>query len=96
MGITDTIAFFPVLRSRTMKKTSTLQRRQFIAALALSSPWLAGNSMAQTPNWPARTIRLVVPFPPGGGTDYSPPRCAALSGKVGEKATCGIYEWRPS
>jgi len=30
------------------------------------------------------------------GTDYSPPRCAALSGKVGEKATCGIYEWRPS
>jgi uncharacterized protein len=30
------------------------------------------------------------------GTDYSPPRCGALSGKVGEKATCGIYEWRPS
>ncbi|WP_342618065.1 YkgJ family cysteine cluster protein [Rhodoferax sp. GW822-FHT02A01] len=30
------------------------------------------------------------------GTDHSPPRCAALSGKVGEKALCGIYEWRPS
>ncbi|MBU1442892.1 MAG: YkgJ family cysteine cluster protein [Gammaproteobacteria bacterium] len=30
------------------------------------------------------------------GTDHSPPRCAALSGKVGHKATCGIYEWRPS
>ena len=30
------------------------------------------------------------------GTDHSPPRCAALSGKVGQKATCGIYEWRPS
>jgi hypothetical protein len=30
------------------------------------------------------------------GTDHSPPRCAALSGKVGVKALCGIYEWRPS
>ncbi len=30
------------------------------------------------------------------GTDHSPPRCAALTGKVGQKAICGIYEWRPS
>lgn len=30
------------------------------------------------------------------GTDHSPPRCAALSGKVGRQAICGIYEWRPS
>ena len=30
------------------------------------------------------------------GTDHSPPRCAALYGQVGRKATCGIYEWRPS
>lgn len=30
------------------------------------------------------------------GTDHTPPRCAALTGKVGEKAGCGIYEWRPS
>ena len=30
------------------------------------------------------------------GTDHSPPRCSALYGRVGEKATCGIYEWRPS
>jgi hypothetical protein len=30
------------------------------------------------------------------GTDHSPPRCAALGGKIGLKATCGIYEWRPS
>ncbi|WP_066269563.1 YkgJ family cysteine cluster protein [Hydrogenophaga palleronii] len=30
------------------------------------------------------------------GTDHSPPRCAALSGKVGVRAVCGIYEWRPS
>jgi Fe-S-cluster containining protein len=30
------------------------------------------------------------------GTDHSPPRCAALYGKTGEQALCGIYEWRPS
>ncbi len=30
------------------------------------------------------------------GTDHSPPRCAALTGTVGKRAACGIYEWRPS
>ena len=30
------------------------------------------------------------------GTDHSPPRCAALTGKLGERVGCGIYEWRPS
>lgn len=30
------------------------------------------------------------------GSDHQPPRCAALSGKLGEKIGCGIYEWRPS
>jgi hypothetical protein len=30
------------------------------------------------------------------GTDHVPIRCAALSGTVGEKVGCGIYEWRPS
>ncbi len=30
------------------------------------------------------------------GTDHSPPRCAALTGQIGVKAACGIYEWRPS
>lgn len=29
------------------------------------------------------------------GTDHAPPRCAALSGRVGEHVGCGIYEWRP-
>lgn len=30
------------------------------------------------------------------GTDHARPRCSALVGRVGEKASCGIYEWRPS
>ena len=29
------------------------------------------------------------------GTDHSPPRCAALTGKLGQQVACGIYEWRP-
>jgi uncharacterized protein len=30
------------------------------------------------------------------GTDHQPPRCAALSGTVGQRVACGIHEWRPS
>jgi Fe-S-cluster containining protein len=30
------------------------------------------------------------------GTDHVPIRCAALTGKVGERVACGIYEWRPN
>jgi uncharacterized protein len=30
------------------------------------------------------------------GTDHASPRCAALTGKLGDKIACGIYEWRPS
>lgn len=30
------------------------------------------------------------------GTDHARPRCAALTGRIGERATCGIYEWRPN
>jgi len=30
------------------------------------------------------------------GTDHAAPRCAALTGTIGQQAACGIYEWRPS
>ena len=30
------------------------------------------------------------------GTDHVPIRCAALTGQLGLKVGCGIYEWRPS
>ncbi|MBS0426763.1 MAG: YkgJ family cysteine cluster protein [Proteobacteria bacterium] len=29
------------------------------------------------------------------GTDHTPPRCAALTGRIGDHVACGIYEWRP-
>ncbi len=30
------------------------------------------------------------------GTDHTPPRCAALAGRIGERVACAIYEWRPN
>ena len=30
------------------------------------------------------------------GTDHASPRCSALTGTIGQRAACGIYEWRPS
>jgi len=30
------------------------------------------------------------------GTDHVPIRCMALTGNVGERVACAIYEWRPS
>jgi len=30
------------------------------------------------------------------GTDHAPVRCAALTGRIGQRVACAIYEWRPS
>jgi tripartite-type tricarboxylate transporter receptor subunit TctC len=43
-----------------------IRMRHLFAACVIAA--LAAPSIAQT--WPAKTIRLVVPFPPGGGTDF--------------------------
>ncbi|MBC5766051.1 Bug family tripartite tricarboxylate transporter substrate binding protein [Ramlibacter albus] len=45
-----------------------MQRRHFLAA-ASAAATAAGTFPAFAQAWPARPIRLVVPFPPGGGTD---------------------------
>ena len=48
-----------------------MNRRRFIglAASALTSAGLPHHAAAQRQVWPNRFVRMVVPFPPGGGTD---------------------------
>src|SRR5436305_10533590 len=46
-----------------------ISRRRVIALSAASVLGLVSRARAQTSGWPNRFVRLIVPFPPGGGTD---------------------------
>ncbi len=49
-------------------------RRTFFAAAIIATALAAGAAVTASPvfaqNYPAHTIRLIVPYPPGGGTDF--------------------------
>ena len=57
-----------------------------IAALAIAVIGMAGGFAALAADYPVRSIRLVVPYPPGAGTDGSARIVAdALSKRLGQQ-----------
>ena len=61
-----------------------MQRRTFLHTGALALTAAATGALAQS-SWPPKPIKLIVPFPPGGGTD-------ATSRLIAEKFTV-LNQW---
>lgn len=56
--------------------------RQTFARLALAAAALAAAGLAAAQGYPAKPIKMIVPFPPAGSTDIS---ARAVAGKLGER-----------
>jgi tripartite-type tricarboxylate transporter receptor subunit TctC len=58
-----------------------LDRRRFVGLSAAAVLTSSGSRRAFAQSWPSRYVRLIVPFPPGGGTDAI---ARIVSGKLSE------------
>ena len=61
----------------------TITRRQALAgaAAALAAPWAQAQG-----SWPTKPVNIIVPFPPGGGTDaFARPLFAAMTRNLGKQ-----------
>jgi tripartite-type tricarboxylate transporter receptor subunit TctC len=79
------------IAQRSMKKAITRRRLTELTAAFAASSAIAHNVQAQA--YPSRTIRLIAPFPAGGGTDSAARIIAArLSDLLGQQV---IVDNRP-
>lgn len=63
-----------------------MQLRTLLIPLLAAGTLAAVPAEAQTQNWPTKPITLIVPFPPGGGTDaFARPLAAQLSKQLGRQ-----------
>jgi len=64
---------------------ATTRRRMLIASAAATTA-LLGLPQARAQAWPTRPVTILVPFPPGGGTDtFARPLFAAMSRNLGRQ-----------
>ncbi len=73
------------MTARTFRRPPPLRRALLGAALlVVAAPWVAAPAQAQ--GWPTKPVTIVVPFPPGGGTDaFARPLFAAMTKNVGRQ-----------
>lgn len=63
----------------------SLNRRQVLAACAIST--LGGSAWAQSPAWPNKAVKFIVPFPPGGPVDTTARIATQKLGEIWGQAT---------
>jgi tripartite-type tricarboxylate transporter receptor subunit TctC len=69
----------------TLPTRPALHSRRLALALALAAATPLG-ALAQAADWPSKPVTIVVPFPPGGGTDaFARPLFATMTKTVGRQ-----------
>jgi tripartite-type tricarboxylate transporter receptor subunit TctC len=66
--------------------TRGLRRRQMLQGAAAGAAWIAAPALRAQGAWPAKPVTIVVPFPPGGGTDaFARPLFAVMTKNAGKQ-----------
>ena len=69
-----------------MPASFTSRRRLLQLGAGSAAAWSAPALFAQASDWPSRPVTIVVPFPPGGGTDaFARPLFAAMGKALGKQ-----------